>query len=121
MRIWPVPPEASSVAGDATRSTGQRAEVGDVTVLVDEVQAATANKEVTATHVETQLRTLRRGAGITAAVIATCAPRCSTAAPLADQHAQGISIRDAVQQPRRFEARRSDGPRQDFVGEPAGV
>jgi hypothetical protein len=83
MAIWPVPPEASSVAGDAASTTGQRAEVGDVTVLVDEVQAAAAptNKEVTATHLKTRLGTLRRGAGITAGVIAYCAPRCSTAAP----------------------------------------
>jgi hypothetical protein len=82
MAIWPVPPAASSVAGDAASSTGQRAEVGDVTVLVDEVQAAAlTNKEITATHLKTRLRTLRRGAGITAGVIAYCAPRCSTAAP----------------------------------------
>jgi integrase len=95
MAIWPVPPEASSVAGDAASSTRQRAKVGDVTVLVDEVQAAApTNKEVTATHLKTRLRTLRRGASITAGVIAYCAPRFQPRRRSADPAHAGPTLKE---------------------------
>ena len=104
------------MAGDAASSTGQRAEVGDVAVLVDEVQAAApTNKGVTATHLKTRLRTLRRGAGITAGVIAYCAPRFNRGAVqltrtpfLSSQDVKLISIKVTKGRTRRLEAGEAD-------------